>query len=92
MAGLLEPLRNNEFLAAVLFLGVPSSLFTALLLNYALARLEAYKISVCNNLATVIAMAAGYLILGEDLQWHHIVGAAAIIAGVIGTARRGRAA
>ena len=80
------PLSRRDFLFAVLYLGIPSSLCSALLSNYALTRLEAYRMSVFNNLATVVAMLAGTVFLEERLHWYHVAGAAVIIAGVVGTA------
>lgn len=87
----LAPLRSSEFVGAVLYLGVLSSAVTALSSNYALSKLEASKMSVFSHLSTVVAIAAGVLLLGEQLAGYHFVGSALIIGGVIGTAARGRA-
>jgi drug/metabolite transporter (DMT)-like permease len=78
------PLGEWRFVAAVLYLGVLSSLVTSYLSNYTLARLEASKNSMFANLATLITIVAGVLVLGEKLEWYHLAGGAAIIAGVIG--------
>lgn len=40
---------------------------------------------------TVVSIAAGVLILNERIELYHVVGSVLIIAGVIGTARFGRA-
>jgi len=78
-------LINSDFLVAILYLGVFSSLGTSFLSNYALSKIEASKMSVFNNLATLITIFAGVMILHETLQYFHIIGAAIIIIGVIGT-------
>jgi drug/metabolite transporter (DMT)-like permease len=79
------PFENREFLVSVLYLGVFSSLGTSFLSNYALSKMEASKMSVFNNLATLITIFAGVIYLQENLQYFHILGAAVIIIGVIGT-------
>ena len=84
------PLINSDFLVAILYLGVFSSLGTSFLSNYALSKIEASKMSVFNNLATLITIFAGVMILHETLQYFHIIGAAIIIIGVIGTNYFGR--
>ena len=78
------PLGDWRFIGAMLYLGVLSSLVTSYLSNYTLARLEASKNSMFANLATLITVVAGVVILGEQLAWFHLVGGAAIVAGVIG--------
>ncbi|MMZ63912.1 EamA-like transporter family protein [compost metagenome] len=82
---LFSPLASGAFVAAILYLGVLSTLVTALSSNYALSRIEASKMSVFSNLSTIVSIAAGALLLGEEIRMYHIVGAALIIVGVIGT-------
>lgn len=72
---------------AILYLGVLSSVVAFFLINYSLSHITAIQSSVFANLVTVIAIAAGVFILGEDFYWYHILGAAAILAGVWGTNR-----
>lgn len=81
---LLNPLAHGEFLAAMLYLGVMSSLVTALTANYALSKLEASRAGVFSNLSPVVSMAAGALVLAERIGPFHIIGAVLIIAGVWG--------
>jgi drug/metabolite transporter (DMT)-like permease len=81
---LLAPLAEGEFLTSMLFLGVMSSLVTALTANYALSKLEASRAGVFSNLSPVVSMAAGALVLGEQIGPFHIVGAVLIVAGVWG--------
>jgi drug/metabolite transporter (DMT)-like permease len=80
-----EPLSNQLFLISILYLGVLSSLGTSWLSNYALSKIEASKMSVFGNLATLISMVAGVIFLQEQLEYYHIIGAIMIIAGILGT-------
>ncbi|EGO63872.1 DMT family transporter [Acetonema longum] len=82
------PLASRNFFIAVLYLGVLSSLGTSFLSNYALSKMEAAKMSVFNNLATLITIFAGVVFLQERLEYFHIIGAVIIIIGVIGAASR----
>ncbi|MCZ8520856.1 MULTISPECIES: DMT family transporter [Paenibacillus] len=85
-----EPLGSLPFLAAVLYLGVLSSMVTSMLNTYALSKLEASKVSVFSHLSTLVTIAAGALILKEELHYYHFVGAALILLGVVGTNLPGR--
>ncbi|HID0836330.1 TPA: EamA family transporter, partial [Clostridium botulinum] len=67
------------------YLGILSSLVTSFLLNYSLSKIEASKMSVFNNLSTLITMMAGVVFLGEKLQYFHIIGSFMIILGIVGT-------
>lgn len=78
------PLARIDYLASVVYLGVLSSLVTALLTNYVLSRIEASKMSVFGNLATVISILAGFLFLKEQITLHHIIGSILIVGGVLG--------
>jgi len=82
---LFSPLASGAFVAAILYLGVLSTLVTALSSNYALSRIEASQMSVFSNLSTIVSIAAGTFLLGEAIRMYHIVGSTLIIAGVIGT-------
>lgn len=85
MHQIFAPLANTEFIWSVIYLGILASLVTAFTSSYALSKLEASRISVFSNLSTVISIAAGSLILGENVTIYHLVGSVLIIAGVIGT-------
>ncbi len=76
------PLIQKEFLWAVLYLGVLSSMLTAFLTNFALRQIPASQIGVFNNLSPVIAIASGVLILDETLFAYHIIGGFLVLAGV----------
>lgn len=80
-----SPLKNINFVIAMLYLGILSSVITSLLSNYVLSKLDASKMSVFANLGTVITIIAGVLILKEDLFYYHIIGIVMIILGIIGT-------
>ncbi|MBB6732089.1 DMT family transporter [Cohnella zeiphila] len=82
---LFSPLASGTFIVSILYLGILSTLITALSSNYALSRIEASKMSVFSNLSTIVSIAAGALLLGEEVSIYHIIGSALIIAGVMGT-------
>lgn len=79
-----EPFTHVSFILAVLYLGVLSSLITTLLLTYALSGLEASKVGLFNNVATVVSIFAGSIFLREPLYYYHYIGIAAILVGTIG--------
>ena len=86
------PLAGGAFLGSIVFLGVVSSLVTALAGNYILSKMEASKMSVFSNLSTIVSIAAGATFLGEEITVYHLIGSVMIVAGVIGTnvSRRSR--
>lgn len=86
----IEPLASSSFIVSILYLGVMSSLLTALTSNYALSKIEASKMSVFSNLSTIVSIAAGALFLREEITMYSIIGSALIIAGVMGTIRLGK--
>ncbi|EFU43757.1 hypothetical protein PVOR_01030 [Paenibacillus vortex V453] len=85
-----DPFAHPSFVWAVLYLGVLSSLGTSLLSNYALSQLEASRMSIFNNLATVITIIGGVFFLNEQLAYYHFIGAGLVIIGVIGASFAGR--
>lgn len=86
----ISPLSNPTFIVAILFLGLISSLVTALTGNYVLSKIEASKMSVFTNLSTIVSITAGALFLGEKVTVYHLIGSVMILAGVIGTQYLGR--
>ncbi|MDZ5472871.1 DMT family transporter [Bacillus sp. 31A1R] len=76
---------NVEFILAVIFLGVLSTLLTSFLSNYILSKLSASKSSIFTNLSTIISIAAGAIVLKESIEYYHIIGSMMIIFGVLGT-------
>ncbi|MNS64848.1 EamA-like transporter family protein [compost metagenome] len=89
LSSLTAPLGSRTFIVSILYLGVMSSLVSALTANYTLSKIEASKTSVFSNLSTVVSIAAGALFLGEEIKLYHIIGSMLIIAGVIGANRFG---
>ncbi|MBT2763616.1 DMT family transporter [Paenibacillus sp. ISL-20] len=85
-----DPFLHPSFVWAVLYLGVLSSLGTSLLSNYALSQMEASRMGIFNNLATVVTIFGGVAFLNEDLAYYHVIGAALVIIGVIGNSLAGR--
>jgi drug/metabolite transporter (DMT)-like permease len=81
----MQPFGHLDFVFAILYLGVLSSLCTSYLSNYALSKIEASKMSVFSNFATLITILAGVIFLKEEFHFYHLVGAIIIIIGVIGT-------
>jgi drug/metabolite transporter (DMT)-like permease len=79
------PLTSGIFILSILYLGVMSSLVTALTANYILSKIEASKMSVFTNLSTIVSIAAGAIFLGEEVTVYHLMGSLMIITGVIGT-------
>lgn len=81
----LLPLKNVQFILAIIYLGVLSFLVTSLSINYILSKIEASKMSVFSNLAIVISIVAGVIFLKEEIFYYHIIGSIFIIGGVMGT-------
>lgn len=80
----LAPLSHMNFVIATAYLGVLSTLVSALLMAYMLANMEAVKATIFGNVSTAISIVAGVVVLGEPLQIYHIICTVLIIAGVIG--------
>lgn len=76
---------SHDFLISILYLGILSSVVTSLLSNYALSIISAPKMSVFNNLSTLVTVVAGVLLLNETLYYYHIIGIVSILIGVLGT-------
>lgn len=85
-----SPLANSKFIVAILYLGLVSSLVTALTATYVLSKIAASQMSVFSNLSTIVSIAAGALFLGEKVTIYHLIGSVMILAGVIGTQYLGR--
>ncbi|MHA2890652.1 DMT family transporter [Bacillus cereus] len=85
VAQFIQPFGNINFVLAILYLGVLSSLVTSLLSNYALSKIEAPKMSVFSNLATLITIVTGIIFLKEEFHLYHVIGAILIIIGVVST-------
>ncbi|WP_433944458.1 DMT family transporter [Paenibacillus sp. SN-8-1] len=79
-----KPFTEISFITAILYLAVLSSVCTSLLSNYAISRIEASKMSVFNQLSTVVTIGAGAVILHEALAYYHFIGTVMILVGVVG--------
>lgn len=81
----IKPFTYPKYIIAILYLGILSSFVSSMLTNYALAHIEASKMSVFANLGTLISIIAGAVILKENIFYYDILGAILIILGVLGT-------
>ncbi len=84
---LLVPWRDGGFVAAVLFLGVASSVGAFFCMNYASTYLPVARTTAFANLTTVVSLFAGVLFLREPLSPAMLPAAAMIVAGVWGVQR-----
>ena len=85
LSNFLQPLRQPEFIGAVLFLGVLSTFYTSFANNYALTKISASQVAVFSNLSPVFSVIGGALILHERLQAYHILGGLLVMAGIMAT-------
>ncbi|MCX7695928.1 MAG: DMT family transporter [Caloramator sp.] len=76
---------NTQVSISIFYLGVLSSVFAFLLVNYSLSKLPASQSSVFANLTTVVSVIAGITIRGESFESYKLIGAVMIIIGVWGT-------
>ena len=88
-AGYLTPLA--VLWPNILYLGVASSVGAFFLYNYVLSRVAATEGAVFVNMVTVVAIAGGAIFMNEPVFWYHLLGTAAIIAGIWGTNHFGSA-
>lgn len=81
--GYAQSIPQIQYLVAIIFLGVLSTFGTSLLSIYAVSKLPVIQVTVFNNVATLITILSGILILKEKFYYYHIIGALIIILGVI---------
>ncbi|XMB65853.1 EamA family transporter [Mycoplasmatota bacterium zrk1] len=81
------PLLNRSIIAPILYLSVVASICGFFLVNYSLSKLEAHVSSIFANIATIVSILAGTIILGESFYYYQIIGSVLIIAGVYGTVK-----
>jgi drug/metabolite transporter (DMT)-like permease len=79
-----QPFGHLDFVIAILYLGVLSTLVSSYTSNYALSILPAFQMSVFGDLTTVITILAGIVFLDESFYYYQAIGACLIILGVIG--------
>jgi drug/metabolite transporter (DMT)-like permease len=80
-------LLQPEVIFPLLYLGIVASIGGFFLVNFALKNLPAHISSMYANLATVVSIAAGAIILSESITGFHLVGSLMIMGGVYGTVR-----
>ncbi|MBO7745864.1 DMT family transporter [Paenibacillus sp. MWE-103] len=90
LGGMFGPLAHGEFVAALLYIALLSSVVSSLLSNRLLARIEAYKMSLFVNLGTLVSIAAGVAIEHDRLGYYHAIGALLIVGGTLGVHVRAR--
>ncbi len=73
-----------EYTAAILYLGIVSSVIAFLLLNYANTYLPVAKTTAFSNVTTVVSVIAGAIFLGEKITPEAVISTIMIIAGVTG--------
>ncbi len=77
-----QPPSTLVDLAAALYLGLVTTLLPYMLHTRALARLEAYRVSVISLVEPVTAVALGMILFGEDMSPIQTVGAVLVLASV----------
>ena len=77
-------LGNSSFIIAVLFLSLASSVCAYMLCNYALARLPVARMTIFNNVSTVVSVVAGVLVMGDPFTLTSVIAFVLILAGVWG--------
>ncbi|MGI6722177.1 MAG: DMT family transporter [Anaerovoracaceae bacterium] len=90
LASYVEPLADWQFVVSTAYLGVFCILFSAQLMAYMQAHMPATNASVFGNVSTAISVISGVVVLGETLQWYHIVCGSLIVLGAIGINVSGR--
>jgi len=80
----IQPFQDTDFIIAILYLGILSSLGTSYLSNYALSKLPTFQVSVFHNLSTLITILVGVMYLKESFHYYHILGSCLILFGVVG--------
>ena len=82
---LYKPLFEAEFLGAVLYLGVLSSIVAYMLLNYANTYLPISRTTIFSNVITIVSIFAGVVILKDTrLSFENIFYSVMIIVGIFG--------
>lgn len=83
--GYFTNLNHIELILPILYLGTIASIGGFFLVNFALSKAPAHITSIYSNLSTIVAVIAGALLLGEPLQYYHLIGSLMIVVGVYGT-------
>lgn len=78
-------LLNRNFIIAILYLGILSSVIAFYLTNFALSKIEASRSAIFSNLSTIVSIVGGVVFLKEHFYFYHIIGSIMILIGVWGT-------
>jgi len=78
----IEPLRNMDFLFALIMLCLFCSIAANLLVNYACGKMSITKISTFSTIATICSAFGGVVFLNEPITWMTFMGSAIIIVGI----------
>ncbi|MEK0315548.1 DMT family transporter [Cohnella sp. 56] len=89
MPALLAPSSAPGFWLPLLYIAIMSSLVSSWLSNVALARIEAFKVSLFTNLGNLISILSGVLLMGDHWSGAQTIGSICLLAGVIGANYRG---
>ncbi len=87
----LAPMQDGQFWLSIAYLSIASSVGAFMLVNKSLDVLPVAQSLVFSNVATVVSVLAGVLVLGETFSWIQGLGMVLVIAGVYGvnaTARK----
>lgn len=79
---LLLPIKERDFLSAILYQGMGCSVVAFLLSNIAISKIGVNRTSSFIGISTVVSILAGVLLLKETLTIYQIAGAVTIIVGV----------
>lgn len=77
-------LSKAEFLIAVAYLGIGSSVLAYFLANYSLAKLPVARSTIFGNLSTVVSVLAGVIIMDDRFTWVTALAFALILCGIFG--------
>jgi drug/metabolite transporter (DMT)-like permease len=78
----LQRLENHNYLMAILYLGVLSTLGTSMFTTIGIKYLSAVQASIFSNISPFFGILAGVLIMGDVLKLYQIIGAACIFTGM----------
>ncbi|MBQ7785768.1 MAG: DMT family transporter [Clostridia bacterium] len=84
MKALLAPAGNMQFIMAIVYLSIVSSVLAFLMLNYANNYLPVAKTTAFCNITTVISLFAGVVFLGEPFGLMSLLASGMIILGIWG--------
>ncbi|MBQ2726039.1 MAG: DMT family transporter [Clostridia bacterium] len=81
---LTSALSHIDFLIAIAYLGIGSSVLAYFLANYSLSKLPVARSTIFGNLSTVVSVLAGVFIMGDKFTWVTALAFALILCGIFG--------